>query len=288
MSDPLSDFSWEGPPPPPLPRPSAWGTIAAWVRLLLAVLTTAALLLVYAPLKWIEPALGGRRPRARVQQFWARCMAALVGLEIRRQGRAMPHGGAIVANHASWSDILVLLGAARITFVSKAEVRSWPGIGWLAEFCGTVFVERKRSAAKAQEEELKSRMKRGERLLFFPEGTSTDGRRVLPFRSTLYAAFVSEELRDIAWVQPVSVIYRPNPGSALPDTFYGWWADMEFGAHVWQLLSLSFGGVAEVIFHDPIPVSQMPDRKRLAKASGEAVANGLQEALDRPRLRPES
>ncbi|WP_339948668.1 1-acyl-sn-glycerol-3-phosphate acyltransferase [uncultured Albimonas sp.] len=275
MSDPVSDFSWAGPPPPPLPRPTAWGVIAAYARLVLAVLVTGVLLSIYLIFKGIERLVPALRARDRVQRAWARAMAGLVGLSVRVTGEPMAHGGALVANHSSWSDIFVLVGAARMTFVSKAEVRDWPGVGWIAAVCGTVFVERKRSAAKAQEAELRARMLGGERLLFFPEGTSTDNRRVLPFRSTLFAALTAEELRDVAWVQPVSVVYRTNPATTLPDTFYGWWSDMEFGPHVWSLLTLSFGGEAEVVFHPPIEVAGMPDRKKLAQASWQAVNEGL-------------
>ncbi len=283
MSDPVSDFSWTGPPPPPLPRPSAWGVIAAWARLVLAALTTAVLLSIYLLFKAVERVVPAFRARERVQRLWARTMGKLVGLSVRTTGEPMPHGGALVANHSSWSDIFVLVGAARMTFVSKAEVRAWPVVGWIAAVCGTVFVERKRSAARAQEEELRRRMLAGERLLFFPEGTSTDNRRVLQFRSTLFAALTAEELRDVAWVQPVSVVYHVNPASTLPDTFYGWWADMDFGPHVWSLLTLSFGGEAEVIFHDPIRVADMPDRKKLAQASWQAVHDGVVSRLPHHR-----
>lgn len=289
MSDQLSDFSWAGPPPPPLPEPTFRGKAAAYARLVSAALSTLVLFSIYLLFKAIERLVPAFAARHGVQRTWARTVARLVGLRVTRTGTPMPHGGALVANHASWSDIFVLVGSARMTFVSKAEVRAWPVVGWVAAACGTVFVERRRSAAKAQELELRARMGAGERLLFFPEGTSTDGRRVLPFRSTLFAALTAPELRDIAWVQPVTVVYKPNPASALPDTFYGWWADMEFGPHVWSLLTLSFGGEAEVVFHEPIRVADMPDRKKLAQASWEAVERGLlQRVPGAPRTQEES
>ncbi|MEC9435289.1 MAG: lysophospholipid acyltransferase family protein [Pseudomonadota bacterium] len=276
------DFQWLGPEPPELPAPSLAGRLAAYARLVAAVLGTAVLLGLYLLFKLIERAIPAFRLRARVQRLWARYVGRLVGLKVRVEGTPMPHGGALVANHASWSDIFVLVGAARLTFVSKAEVREWPGVGWIAAQCGTVFIERKRSAARAQEAELRARMLAGERLLFFPEGTSTDGRRVLPFRSTLFAALTAPELRDVAWVQPVTVVYRPNPKSGLPDVFYGWWRDMDFAAHVWSVLTLSFGGEADVVFHDPIRIADLPDRKALAQRSWEAVNAGLVARIPHP------
>ncbi len=279
MSETVEGLSWVGPPAPPLPEPTLAGKAAAWLRLGAALAVTVALFATYLLFKGIERLIPAFRARRWVQRLWARIMARLVGLKVVRTGTPMRHGGALVANHTSWSDIFVLVGAAHMNFVSKAEVRSWPVMGWIAAVCDTVFIERRRSAARDQEAELRARMIAGQRLLFFPEGTSTDGRRVLPFRSTLFAALTAPELRDVAWVQPVSVVYRLPRGSMLPETFYGWWGDMSFGSHVWALLSLNFGGEAEVVFHDPIRVADTPDRKRLAARSWEACERGVVDRL---------
>jgi 1-acyl-sn-glycerol-3-phosphate acyltransferase len=273
VSDPKVAFSWDELDPPELPEPGLRGRVAGYLRIAAAALLTAALLVLYILFKGIERVFPRFRAREGVQRLWARIVARLAGIRVRVSGEPMPHGGALVANHVSWSDIFVLVGAARMTFVAKAEVRGWPGIGAIAALCDTVFVERRRTAAKAQEAELRARMLRGERLLFFPEGTSTDGRRVLPFRSTLFAAVTAEELRDVAWVQPVSVVYKAPDG--LPAEFYGWWGDMDFGGHVWSVLTRSFGGEAEVVFHAPVRVADRPDRKALARETWAAVEQGL-------------
>lgn len=277
MNDPKVEFSWDELDPPELPEPTLKGRVVAYLRLAAAGALTAVLLAFYILFKGIERLAPAFRWREGVQRLWARIVARLTGLRVRVRGEPMPHGGALVANHVSWSDIFVLVGAARMTFVAKAEVRGWPVMGWIAELCDTVFIERKRSAAKAQEAELRTRMLRGERLLFFPEGTSTDGRRVLPFRSTLFAALTAEELREVAWVQPVSVVYHAPEG--LPENFYGWWGDMDFGGHVWSVLTRSFGGRAEVVFHEPVRVIDQPDRKALARETGEAVERGVMERI---------
>jgi lyso-ornithine lipid O-acyltransferase len=97
----------------------------------------------------------------------------------------MQHKGALVANHASWLDIFTLNACDRIYFVSKSEVAGWPGIGWLARATGTVFINRQGREAQMQKLLFEARLRAGHRLLFFPEGTSTDGQRVLDFKSTL-------------------------------------------------------------------------------------------------------
>ncbi|MEM1313261.1 MAG: lysophospholipid acyltransferase family protein [Pseudomonadota bacterium] len=271
-------MKWNGALPPSLPDPTLPEKGRGGLRLAAALAVTGVCLVLYLLFRVVEKRVwSGFRWRERVQRSWARIMARLSGLTVRRVGVPMSHGGALVSNHSSWSDIFVLVGAARMTFVSKDDVRGWPGVGWIAALCDTIFIERRRAAAKAQTEEMARRMAGGERLLFFPEGTSTDGLRVLPFRSTLFGAFMDDALRESAWVQPVSVVYHPGPG--LPRAFHGWWGDMDFGASVWDVLCLSVGGSAEVVFHDPVRPSAFADRKALAAHCGREVERGVAERL---------
>ena len=102
--------------------------------------------------------------------------------------------------------------AAAPFLVSKAEVRDWPGIGFIGRAIGTMFIDRRPAEAKRQEAELHARLARGDRMAIFPEGTSTDGLRVLPFKSSLFGVFFAPELKDRLFVQPVTIRYRPAPG----------------------------------------------------------------------------
>lgn len=179
--------------------------------------------------------------------------------------------GVYVANHSSWLDIFVLNAAAPLFFVSKSEVAAWPGIGWLARITGTVFVRRTRNDADRQRALLEDRISGGHRLLFFPEGTSTDGRRVLPFKPTLFAALFSGVLTDVR-VQPASVVYIAPDG--LDPRFYGWWGDMEFGPHLIQVLAQKQQGSVRVTWHRPLEISEFPDRKALANAAEQLVRQG--------------
>lgn len=276
-ADASTDATWRGAEPPELGAPSVPAKVAGALRIAAATVLTGVLLVAYVAFRAVERIRPAFRWREGVQRLWARAVARLCGIRVRRVGAPMPHGGALVANHVSWSDIFVLVGAARMTFVAKAEVRGWPGVGVIAALCDTVFIERRRSAAKAQEAELKARMQAGDRLVFFPEGTSTDGRRVLPFRSTLFAAVTSDELRDTAWVQPVSVVYHAPKDE--PEAFYGWWGDMPFGGHVWTVLTRSFGGRADVVFHAPVRAADFADRKLLAAHCWREVEKGVRERL---------
>ena len=170
----------------------------------------------------------------------------IIGLPCRVTGTPMRNPGAFVANHSSWLDIFALNSCARIYFVSKAEVSSWPLIGWLARATGTVFIRRSRQDAAQQTEIFRARLRNGHRLMFFPEGTSTDGLRVLPFKSSLFEAFfASDDASTDLWIQPVSMAFFAPPER--PAAFYGWWGDMEFGMGV--LSCISMRRVASRIFH---------------------------------------
>ena len=146
---------------------------------------------------------------------------------------------------------------------------SWPGIGWLARATGTVFIVRDRKRAAEQTEVFQARLLAGHKLLFFPEGTSTDGSLVLPFKTTLFQAFFAAELKDAIKVQPVSLTYTAPVG--YDARFYGWWGSMTFGAHLLSILAPARQGHVRVIYHKPLQVSDFEDRKALALAAEQAV-----------------
>ena len=179
-----------------------------------------------------------------------------------------------------WLDIFALNAEGRVYFVSKSEVADWPGIGWLARATGTVFIQRDAREARTHRDVLSQRLSAGHRLLFFPEGTSTDGRRVLSFKTTLFAAFFADDMKSGFAVQPVSVVYEAPDGQDA--RFYGWWGDMEFGRHLLKLLATRRGGSVTLIHHAPLSLTEYPDRKALARAAETAVRSGLIDAGVQP------
>lgn len=207
------------------------------------------------------------------------CLSALflLGIRLRVRGTPMKGPGAVVANHSSWLDIFVLNAPKRIYFVSKAEVAGWAGISWLAKATGTVFIVRDRREARGQVEVFRRRLSLGHRLLFFPEGTSTDSRRVLTFKTTLFAAFFDAALRDTMRVQPVSVVYHAPKGR--DDRFYGWWGGMDLGPHLLAVLAALPNGSVEVVYHEPVRVADFADRKTLAAHCEAAVRGPVLDAL---------
>ncbi len=278
--------TWNEADPPVLPNSNGLTRVVATLRLWLLIAVTGLAALLYLAVQLVERPFGVRSVREAVQGAWAVAATRLLGLRVRSVGRPMKDRGAIMSNHITWIDIPVLRGAAPTYFVAKAEVSAMPGAGFVARITDTVFVERKRSAAKKQEQELIDRLKRGDLLCIFPEGTSTDGLRVLPFKSTLFAIFFNEALAEADRVQPVSVVYQPNPGSNLPSEFYGWWGDMPFGGNIKDMARLSWGGQATIVFHKPVRARDFANRKDMAEHCGNAVREGLHAVLEGREVAP--
>jgi lyso-ornithine lipid O-acyltransferase len=260
--------------PPPVAIGALGWAMVAWRLPLMALVVFGGLALVLA-LRLVErPLCGLRRPLTPfVTQGVCRAVLPIIGLRLVRRGRPMRRRGALVANHSGWLDIFALNAAQRVYFVSKSEVATWPVIGWLARATGTVFINRDARDARLQKEVFEARLRAGHRLAFFPEGTSTDGFRVLPFKPTLFAAFFAHGLDAILAVQPVSLVYVAPEGR--DPRFYGWWGDLDFGSHLLLVLAQPRHGRVEVVFHPPVPVSEAADRKDLARRCEAAVRGGL-------------
>lgn len=244
----------------------------------LAVLVFGCLLFLMS-LRLIErPIFGLRRPwTPYITQFVCRTAFRLIGIHFEVHGAPIRDRGAVVANHSSWLDIFSLNAAQQVYFVSKAEVATWPGIGWLAKATGTVFIRRDRNEAHAQKKIFEDRLLAGHQLLFFPEGTSSDSLRVLPFKTTLFEAFFDPRLKDYMLIQPVTVHYQAPKGEEA--RFYGWWGDMEFGPHLLTILAAPRQGRVEVIYHPPLKVADFTNRKVLAKSAEDQIRASLKARL---------
>ena len=268
-------FTWSPHETPPEFQITLTGWCLVILRGVPILLVLATGVVLMAALRLIERPLHGlSRPwTPGITVIVCRVCLRIMGIKRSVEGQITGHSGALVANHSSWLDIFALNAVTQLYFVSKSEVAGWPGIGLLAKITGTVFIARDRKQAQLQQEMFEARLHEGHRLLFFPEGTSTDNFRVLPFKSTLFEAFFHENLRDTLYVQPLSVIYTAPQGQDL--RFYGWWGDMEFGPHALALLATPAGGAVKVVCHPPLAVRDLPDRKALAAKTEAAVRSGM-------------
>jgi lyso-ornithine lipid O-acyltransferase len=192
-----------------------------------------------------------------------------------------------VCNHTSYLDISVLGSIIPGSFVAKAEVADWPFFGFLAKLQRTVFVDRKRrTAAYQQREQLGRRLDAGDSLILFPEGTSNDGNRTLPFRSALFG--VAERKAGSGQpeplpltIQPISLAYVRLNGMPIGRSlrpYLAWYGDMELLDHLWHVAGLGRITVA-VEFHPPVTLAGFGSRKALSEHCQRAVAEGVAVAI---------
>jgi len=176
-----------------------------------------------------------------------------------------------LSNHSSWLDVLVLGGVLDACFVSKAEVARWPLVNVVAKLGRTVFVSRSRGATGREADAMRAHLAAGESLIIFPEGTSNDGTRTLPFRSSLIGA--ADTARQ---VQPVSLVYDRLgglPACRRDRPLFAWYGDMDIGSHFWRLARRGGAG-ATILLHEPFSPAALPNRKVLAAEAGRIVAEG--------------
>ncbi|WP_443111557.1 lysophospholipid acyltransferase family protein [Burkholderia sp. FERM BP-3421] len=224
----------------------------------------------------------GRATPARRQQLtraWTEKMLRLCGMRLvvhnddaRLDARAL-----VVGNHVSWLDIYVINAWRPTPFVSKAEVRQWPVVGWLAERLGTVFIQReKRSEARRIMHELAERMQGGGLICVFPEGTTSDGVELLPFHANLFQAAVSAGCP----VQPVCLMYEDGQGrQSLAPAYIG---EMSLGESLGRVLR---DGPLTAHLYVGAPLDPGADRRELAARAQQSVAASLavlQEKCARP------
>jgi 1-acyl-sn-glycerol-3-phosphate acyltransferase len=248
--------------------------------LALATLVLLPVQLVALRLRW---PLAAAIPRA-----WHRIALAALGARVTIVGAPAPVRPCLVcANHVSWSDIVMFGAVLPASFVAKSDVAGWPGVGFLARLQRTVFVDRaRRQAAGGTASEMAARLAGGDVLVLFPEGTSSEGHRVLPFRSALLGAARAEMAGEVA-VQAAAIVYTGRHGVPLTRAgraAFGWTGDTALAPH---LLAIAGGGPfeVEVRFGRPRSGAELADRKALARDL-EAEVRALAAAARQGRAPP--
>jgi 1-acyl-sn-glycerol-3-phosphate acyltransferase len=190
---------------------------------------------------------------------WARGMLRLLNVTVRVNGQPAQKGPMLVVlNHISWLDILVMLAAQPVCFVSKSEVKHWPLIGWLATNAGTLYIERtKRRDALRVVHETAEALKSGKLIAIFPEGTTSDGKQLLPFHANLLQAAISAS----SPVQPVALRFLEADGSLSMSPVYI--DDDTLFSSVWRMLCAK-PVTAQLDFLEPVESSGM-ERRELAE-----------------------
>lgn len=248
------------------------------VRLFFFVLINLALVPLYAM------SLGPlSRFRRTLQVTWSRLLLRCVGVRVKVTGAPSATEPTIfVGNHVSYLDIPLISAFVRGTFVAKSDVARWPYFGLIAKMTGTIFVERVGSAAKVQQATLDRTLAAGESLIIFPEGTTSDGSGVVPFKSSLFSiATPSPKRPGGVAVQPFSLAYVSSP-AGVPLTgplasMYCWFGSDPLVPHMMRMMAFP-GAVAHLRFHPVIEGGAVENRKLLARSAEESVAEGVRAA----------
>jgi len=213
-------------------------------------------------------------------RLWHKATCFIFGIRVHVEGTpASSQQTIFMSNHISYLDIPVLGSLLQASFVAKQEVATWPLFGFLATLQQTAFLERKKSAIGKAKNGLQGMMNEGKSLIIFPEGTSTDGQIVRPFKTSLFELARNTNHPDLL-VQPVTIRVDSTDGHAITTQdlrdLYSWHIDMdtEFGSHLWRFAQTS-GCELTVTFHSPLQPLTFNDRKSLSQACFKAVSGGL-------------
>jgi 1-acyl-sn-glycerol-3-phosphate acyltransferase len=210
--------------------------------------------------------------------FWHNRICRLFGLKVIVEGTPI-HDRQIlfVCNHVSYLDIPVIASVLKASFVAKKEVAGWPVFGTLARLQQTAFISRSRGDAQKEKNALSNMLNSGKSIILFPEGTSTDGRDVVPFKSSLFSMTL-EDGRTGMMIQPVTLVVDSVDGRSADDqsvrNLYAWYGDMTMPPHLTGFTA-SKGAVVRLVFHAPIDPAAYAERKILADDCWRIVQNGL-------------
>ncbi len=237
--------------------PLAWRYARLIVHLLYGQVLVAAVL----------AGLIGRDGPERLTQAWNRHLLRILGLRVSVRGApATTRGRMTVANHVSWLDIPLIAACEPTRFVAKSEIRNWPVAGWLANAAGTFYIRRGKGGARPLLDKLTPYLQDGGAITVFPEGTTTDGRQVLPFHARLLAA----PQAAASLVQPVAIRYGPGHDGTHVAPFIG---DDDLVSHIRRVLREPALAI-EVTYCEPIPAAGR-ERDELAAQAWAAVCAAL-------------
>jgi lyso-ornithine lipid O-acyltransferase len=223
------------------------------------------------------------RPRAvgKAPQLWHRMVSRSLGVSVSMRGECASGSVLYVSNHLSWLDIPVLGSKLHGAFVAKAEVGQMGFVGFLADMQRTIYVERaRRSESVSQAGSIQERLQRGDNVILFPEGTSNDGVRLLPFKSTLFSVTDGAAMAGVR-IQPIALAYTHLNGLPLTRSRLmeiAWVGDMALGSHAMDLMRL--GSIrAEIVCHPPVRRADFADRKALARHCHQLIAASYQSLM---------
>ncbi|MEM6812015.1 MAG: lysophospholipid acyltransferase family protein [Pseudomonadota bacterium] len=196
----------------------------------------------------------------------------IFGIKIKVKGQPETKNVFYICNHISYIDIPVLGSILPTFFVARKGVANWPLLGLLARITGTVFIGQKKHDQEDSRNKILNSLQNGKNLVFFPEGTSTKGKTVYPFKSSSFEIFLNSDTENII-LQPCTIqILKIDNNFKFEEKrdFYAWHGDMTFIPHLWNFGKLSSITI-QLTFHTPFSSKRFHSRKEIAVAAFNAV-----------------
>jgi 1-acyl-sn-glycerol-3-phosphate acyltransferase len=226
-----------------MPDNPALTTLRRRLLIALKLAGLAPAFLIGLPLQWLALTLGVRPAYRWMPVLFHRYLLFVLRVRVEKSGEAdMRRPLLIVSNHLSWLDIVVISSLAPVSFIAKSEVGTWPGFGSCARLQRSIFVERaRRGKTGAVNKAIADRLSAGDAMVLFAEGTTSDGNRVLPFRSALIGAAQALGEGGTSHLQPLNIAYPAIaglPATRVDQPFIAWYGDMELVPHLSDLFAL--------------------------------------------------
>jgi 1-acyl-sn-glycerol-3-phosphate acyltransferase len=239
-----------------------------------------ALWIIFVPLFFILAKSLGLRGYTKIPHKFHAGTCRILGIEIVESGEMTTARPTLyVSNHVSYLDIFIL-GRLPAYFIAKSEVAKWPVFGKLAEFQNTLFIERTAGKTGEQLKTLKQHLGQGNSLTLFPEGTSTKGVQVAPFKSSFIESANADEGQPRVAIQPITVAYTHHNGERIVSQqvrdHYAWYAKMPFLAHFLGLMPLAKAS-AKIHYHPVCYYVEFETRRHCTDHCHKAIADKLEE-----------
>lgn len=257
----------------------------AWMRLILSAILFALITVTLLPFQVLFVKAGWSLQK-KIPVLFHRIMRRVLGIHIHVHGEITQNRPLLLAaNHSSWADIVVLSALGEVSFIAKSQVANWPLFGLFAKLQRSVFVEReKRGKTGDQASEIATRLASGDVMVLFAEGTTSDGNRILPFKTSLFGAAqvaIRETGVETVTVQPVAIAYTKVHGLPMGRfhrPLVAWPGDVELGPSLIGMLKEGAYDV-DVWFGEAVTINDKSDRKALARTMEKRVREMMQSSL---------
>lgn len=244
--------------------------IAMWLSVLIIPLLVAA-------------RLRHRGPHEHVLMLFFRGALFVMGISVRRKGNEPAERPCLfISNHASYIDVFVMGALLPLRYTPKKDAESWPLISNLINLTNPLYIDRaNRTAIRQQQQDLQDALADGDNILLFPEGTTSDGNEVLPFKSALFSVAEMTPGGSPVTVQPFTIAYTGLNGEPLKDSerlLFAWYGETALIPHLLRLLTIKRSCIS-VMFHPPTSIAAFRSRKALCEHCEDVVREGFEELI---------